>query len=406
MHTIWIVSENAVERESMELFLSQNDFTVRTFSSLAGVPQSEGAVVDAVVCSTAGDGLPSLDALSALRGPAVRARVYLLGDGFSREEIVKLLQIGVNGIFKRPLRPLSIIQKLKDDLSERGGEATRPALKAGGGSTLALGTQDLMSEAWHQMANTILNLEDIPPVLFVESPSGLIFRYFVEKLQRRLKDAHLVFLDGSEAVVRAGVVAEIEYGQWRRPPVAAIYAKEVPRMGLIDFFLKDIGLQGAKEDTLIRLVLGSRYSLASVLEAGGMDAATAEFLRAAELTLPGGDAFAGDWERLLEFRVRELAAPLDAAERSRAVVPDDLFKGTLSTELTELEAFAHWLSARLSFGKWPADEELRALASHIEVFAKVPHSCFWAEDEVEARAAIAEDALARIARNLGKTDKV
>lgn len=380
----------------MELFLSQNDFTVRTFSSLEGGSRGEGA--DAVVLSTPGDGLPSLKAFSEWRGAGRAPRVYLLGEGYSREEIAKLLQMGVNGIFKRPLRPLAIIQKLKEDLGGGGEDTAGTGAKTGGAGALALGTQELTSEAWRRTANLILNLEDVPPMLFVESPSGLVFRYFVEKLRRRLKDAHLVFLDGPEAVVRAGVVAEIEHGQWRRPPVAAMFAPEPPRKALLDFFLKDLGLEGATEDTLIRLALGSRCPLGEMVAAGRVDSSAEAFLREAAVTLPGGDAFAGDWERLLEFRVRELAASLDAAERSRAVVPNDLFDGmTLSADLTELEAFAHWLAARLSAGEWPGDEELRTLAGHIGVFAKVPHNCFWAEDEVEARAALAEDALARIA---------
>ena len=381
----------------MELFLSQNDFMVRTFSGLGAVPRGECA--DAVVLSTPGDALPSAEAFSDLRGGSGRApQLYLLGEGYSREEIAKLLRMGVNGIFRRPLRPLAIIQKLKEDLGGGGEAAGVTGAKPGAGGTLALGTQELASEAWQRTANLILNLEDVPPVLFVESPSGLVFRYFVEKLRRRLKDAHLVFLDGPESMVRAGVVAEIEHGQWRRPPVAAMYAPEPPREALLEFFLEDLGLQGAAEDTLIRLVLGSRCPLGELSAAGRVDSGAEEFLREAAVTLPGGEAFAGDWERLLEFRVRELAAPLDAAERSRAVVPDNLFEGaSLSAELNELEAFAHWLAARLSAGEWPGDDALRALSGHIDVFAKVPHNCFWAEDEVEARAALAEDALPRSA---------
>lgn len=380
----------------MELFLSQNDFTVRAHGGLSSLPR-EGSGADAVIYSPGKDALPKAEELSALKEAACDPRVYLLGERYNREEIARLLQMGINGIFNRPLRPLAIIQKLKEDLGgglEAGAKAGSPGR---GGHSLALGTHELKSGAWQRMANAILAMDDIPAMLFVESSSELVFRFFVEKLHRRLPDTHLAYLDGPEPVVRAGVVAEIEYGQWRRPPVAAIHARGMPRKELIDFFLDDLGLL-ASEDPLIRLVLGSRHGLDVIAGSGIVGAETASVLREASIELPGGDVFVGDWERLLEFRVKELVSSFDAAERAKVVIPEDLFEGMrLSSELSELEAFAHWLAARLGRGEWPDEEGLRALAAKVDVFAEVSPQCFFLGDEVEARAVLFEDALTRMA---------
>lgn len=390
----------------MELFLTQNDFIVRSFSSLEEATRLDGGSrTDFAILSQSDQSLPKPADIERLREVSQARRIYLLGEGFNREEIGRFLSCGVSGIFSRPLRPLAIIRKLKEDLDEGLGDDP-DGNKSGGevsasSSMLTLGPHGFTSSGWQELANIILGHGDFPTVLFVQSRSSVIFRLFVEKLQRRLPSAHLVFFDGPESMIRSGVVAEIEYGQWRRPPVVAVYSDVLPQPGLIRFFLDDLNLRNAGEDGLLRLVLGSGEPLEELYSSGRIDEKTHRFLRQFILHLPLAESFREDWGRLLEFRVQELVRGVEEAGMANLSIPSDLFEGVdLSASLGELEGFAQWLASSAMNAQWPEEPMLRALARNIAVFS-TPEArrSFNVEDEVEVRSGVIEDELEAFLKN-------
>ncbi|MCC5839194.1 MAG: hypothetical protein JJT96_03635 [Opitutales bacterium] len=380
MHNLWFISSDAAEREGMEMFLSQNDFAVTLFEGIPASPVAKTTPApDIVILAIFGSNLPNADDLSKIRKSSLTKRLYLLGDSFNRMEISFLLRQEVNGVFLRPLRPLAIIRKMKDDLEENDKTlaADRSPPPPGSGGSLALGNDQFASEGWQILANQILSIADIPPVLHAQCASSLIFRLYVEKLKRRLPSSVVFFLDGDETSIKKAVLEEIQHGQWRRAPVMAIYSAGGLSEGLTQFLLHDLGLLRADEDGLIRLIIGAAVSPAQLAEAGMMDSSTAAVLQQAAVELPPPEKFRDDQVKLLQWRVRQLGSEA-RREVPFQIYPEDLFGDRFPSHI-EIEALAQWISRKTAATGEIDEAGLRTITRHASLLPGMLESARTAE---------------------------
>jgi hypothetical protein len=371
MHNLWFISCDSAEREGMEMFLSQNDFAVTLFENIPSEAAAKSMPPpDIVILGVFGSSFPGADDLKNIRKSSRTRRFYLLGDAFNRMEISFLLRHDVNGVFVRPLRPLAIIRKMKDDLEESSTSVLDPSSSpsSAAGNVFALGSDQFASEGWQILANQILSIADVPPILYARCTSPLIFRLYVEKLKRRLPSSVVFFLDGDETALKKAILAEIQHGQWRRAPVMAIYAAGGLSVGLTQFLLHDLGLLRAGEDGLIRLILGAAVSPAQLAAAGRLDSETAAFLQEAAVELPLPDKFHDDRIKLLQWRVRQLGTEA-GREVPFQVYPEDLF-GDRVPDHMEIEALAKWISRKTATSGEIEEATLRAVTRHAEL---LPH---------------------------------
>lgn len=369
MRNLWFISTDTAEREGMKLFLSQKGFDVAVFDGMPSASELNAlSPASVVICSVFDSKLPSEDDLAILRKGSGAKHFYFLGNSFNRTEIGFLLQHEVNGFFLRPLDPLAIIRKVQKDLEE--SEKCSPSPEIGSPpldsiSVSGLGTDQFSSEGWQILANQILGITEIPPLLYALCASPLIFRLFVQKLKRRLSSTLVFFLDGDETEVEKAILEGLEHGQWRTPPIVAIYSPDALSCGLAQFLIHDLGLLSTERNSLIHIILGSAVSPDQLLQSGRLDPSTAKRLQAAALELPSPEKFESDLPRILRWRVRQLANQ-PGQDTPLPPFPDDLFSDPLPAH-TEVDALAHWIRRRTAATGEIDEATLRMVARHADL---------------------------------------
>lgn len=349
----------------MKIFLSQNGFAVTVFDSIPACGELKALPHPSVVIFSVFDSkLPTGDDLTSIRKASCAKLVYFLGNTFNRTEIGFLLRHEVNGFFVRPLHPLEITRKVKENLEEIENP---PSSKKSGQplesiNVTALGIDQFSSQGWEILAKQVLSVEKISPILYAHCASLLIFRLFVQKLKRRLPSSVVFFLDGDETTIQKAILECIQHGQWRNTPVVAIYSPGGLTDGLAQFLLHELGLLRMDRDGIIQVILGGAVSPAQLAKTGRLETSTANRLQEAALELPSPEKFDKDLPKILRWRVRQFASQA-GREMLLPPYPDDLFGDPVPTH-TEIEALAQWISRKTAATGEIDEPTLRMVARH------------------------------------------